>query len=39
VPLIRAFRANADQDAQRLRELEFEPVTEPLGRVRAEGST
>jgi O-antigen/teichoic acid export membrane protein len=39
VPLIRAFRANADQDAQRLRELEFEPVTEPLGGVRAEGST
>ncbi|MFD1523543.1 hypothetical protein [Pseudonocardia yunnanensis] len=39
VPLIRAFRADADQDAQQLRELESEPVTEPLGRVRAEGIT
>ncbi|GAA1215018.1 hypothetical protein GCM10009608_59950 [Pseudonocardia alaniniphila] len=37
VPLIRAFRADADQGAQG--ELESEPVTEPLGRVRAEGIT
>jgi O-antigen/teichoic acid export membrane protein len=39
VPLFRAFRTDADKDAQRLRELESEPVTEPLGRVRAEGIT
>jgi Na+-driven multidrug efflux pump len=39
VPLIRAFRAAADQDAAQLREPESEPMTEPLSRVRAEGRT
>jgi Na+-driven multidrug efflux pump len=39
VPLVRAFRAAAAQDAAQLGEPESEPVTEPLGRVRAEGRT